>query len=222
MLAVAAIPFKEYSQVEKLIILAAKRGADLVEFRLDYWEGENTPDFEYLVDLSRHYGMDVIITVRDPSEGGKRYVNWREDALKRASDVNCWCDIEAKNLVKDGVVPCKRTIASLHFFERPTKDDFTLIRNLSKMSLERGAYVFKVAAKVDTIEELIALKRSIEHERKAFMPMGTGTERLRLISTLLGSFLNYGSIGEATAPGQVRLDDIVEVIKSGRRYPIPQ
>ena len=209
--AVAAIPYDSQKKVERGILRAASIGADLVELRLDYWKGA-MPDFGDQVNLARTYGMDVIVTVRDPSEGGVRRVEWKERALRLAKDLNCLCDVEAKLYSEP---PCERTIASIHFFNELKEEDYKLITELS--SQRSNFSIFKVAAKLRDVEDLLRLVRSIRHPKKAFMPMGEGTEKLRLISVLLGSHLNYGSVSEATAPGQVRLDLIVKALEVSRK-----
>ncbi len=211
MLSVAAIPYDVESSVEERILRAASIGADLVELRLDYWKGD-LPEFSRYVKLARTYGMDVIVTVRDPSEGGVRAVEWKGEALKIAKELNCWCDVEARLYSRP---PCGKAIASIHFFKKISPEDLESLRKLSKDKLNFA--IFKVAAYVSSLNELLELRDSVNHPRRAFMPMGESTEKLRLATPLLGSYLTYGSVDRATAPGQVPLELVVKAVELARR-----
>ncbi|UXD21435.1 3-dehydroquinate dehydratase [Ignicoccus pacificus DSM 13166] len=213
---IAAIPFKSPSFVESSIIKASALGADIVEFRLDYWQGD-LPDFEPLVELAKTYGLSVLITVRDPSEGGRK-VPWKEEALKIANELGCLCDVEARLY---NTLPCKKTILSVHYFDMIKDRDYEEIKELSLKARNLGAYVFKVAAVLRDLNSLLKLRDSILHPRKAFMPMGRGTERLRLLTPLLGSMFIYGSLGDSTAPGQVPLEDAVIASRLAAKYRMP-
>lgn len=111
MFAIGAIPYDSKEKVRRRILKATALGADLVEFRLDYWNGP-MPDFSEEAELARRYGMDVIVTVRDPSEGGVRKIEWKKEAYELANELGCWCDVEAKLYPEP---PCENSIASIHF-----------------------------------------------------------------------------------------------------------
>lgn len=215
MWAVAAIPFKDPKEAFEKVLEAKDLGADAVELRLDYWLETSLPPFEEIASKAKELGLEVIVTVRNPAEGGEWVPPWRDEAYKKADDMGLICDVEAKIMKKP---PCKRTIASVHYF-----DDFPApgdIRVLSEMV--KDAWAFKLAVMISPNEFPEFLKRvqEIVHERKAFMPMGKGTERLRLACAAMGSFLNYGSLGEATAPGQVPLKVLVKVLNAVRELRI--
>jgi len=209
MYAVGAIPFTDEKAVRDLIIKASALGADFVELRLDYWRKEESPPLERVAKVAKTYGLDVIVTVRRPEEGGLWSPPWREEAYQKANELGLVCDTEVKF---SNELPCKRTILSVHFFGSPPEEGE--VRRLSEKALGLGAWAFKVATVVKDELSYFARVRESVHPRTAFMPMGKGTERLRLASVILGSFLNYGSILEPTAPGQVRVSEIVRVLRS--------
>lgn len=214
-LVVGAIPYDNISRVRTSILRASSLGADAVELRLDYWIHDSIPPFHEEVRLAKDYGLKVIITVRDPREGGQWNPPWKWEALKLANDMNVMCDVEARILAsRNWHVPCKKTITSMHFFESISKKDLKDIEEYSSTAVNSGTYAFKVAAKVDDINSLKMIMDSIKHPRAAFMPMGEGTERLRLISMIMGSFLSYGALGKITAPGQVSLTSLVLLKRS--------
>ncbi len=175
----------------------------MVELRLDYWQREGLPPFEEAARLARGYGMDVIVTVRHPREGGVWLPPWREEAYERAEGLKAICDVELK--LSEGL-PCERTVASVHYFKSPPPQGE--VGRLSQKAFEMGAWAFKVATVIKDELSYFAIMKESVHPRTAFMPMGPGTEGLRLASVLLGSFLNYGSVGEPTAPGQVSLSKL--------------
>ena len=209
MYAVGAIPFTGAAEAKRLIIKASAMGADFVELRLDYWQKEELPPFEEAAKLAKQYGLDVIVTVRHPKEGGVWSPPWRDEAYERADEMGLACDAELR-LAKG--VPCKRAILSAHYFDEPP--GLGEVRKLSERALEMGAWVFKIATVVNDELRYFAIMTESAHPRTAFMPMGEGTERLRLASAVLGSFLNYGSVGKPTAPGQVSLSALSGVLRS--------
>jgi len=212
MYAVGAIPFTDEETVRDLIIKASALGADFVELRLDYWQKEEPPPLEGLVKLARTYGLGVIVTVRRPEEGGLWDPPWRDEAYRKADELGLVCDTEVKF---SNELPCEKTILSVHFFNTPPEEGE--IKRLSEKAMGLGAWAFKVAIKtgnyIDDVSYFARVRESV-HPRTAFMPMGERAERLRLASVALGSFLNYGSVLEPTAPGQVRLSKIVKVLRS--------
>jgi len=207
---VGAIPYTNKENVIKNIYRAAALGADAVELRLDFWKGSRPPSIREEICLIKKYGLKAIVTVRDPEEGGAWNPPWKWNILREASEMDAICDIEVKKIASmQWKSPCTRTIASIHFF-RPLKDgDYFQISKLSSLTMKYNLYVFKVAAMINKLSELIKLKESIRHPRAAFMPMGRGTEKMRLISVTMGSFLAYGSLEKETAPGQVNLKSLI-------------
>ena len=211
MWAVAAIPFKDPKEVMEKVMKAKELGADAVELRLDYWLRSDLPPFEEIAMKAKEFGLEVIVTVRNPAEGGEWVPPWREEAYKRANEMGLICDVEAKILKEP---PCERTIASVHYFEDfPAPGD---IRVLSEMVKDAWAFKLAVMIKPSEFPEFLKRVQEIVHERKAFMPMGRETERLRLACAVMGSFLNYGSLGEATAPGQVPLHVLVKALEASK------
>ena len=45
-------------------------GADIVELRADYWAEPKIPDIIKVVEKARAAGLEVIVTARDPAQGG--------------------------------------------------------------------------------------------------------------------------------------------------------
>ncbi|NPA84599.1 MAG: type I 3-dehydroquinate dehydratase [Crenarchaeota archaeon] len=207
MYAVGSIPFTDPREVQNLIIKAAAAGADFVELRLDYWKEQTPPPLKGASELARGYGMGVIVTVRHPKEGGVWLPPWRDDAYRAADELGLVCDSELKFTDE---VPCRKTILSVHYFD--DQPELGEVRRMSEEALNKGAWVFKIATVAKDELSYFAIMKESAHPRTAFMPLGEGTERLRLASALLGSFLNYGSVGEPTAPGQVRLSELARVL----------
>lgn len=176
---------------------------------MDYWTRKETPPFLEMIELARNYGLDVIVTVRDPEEGGVWSPPWRGEAYEMASEAGAVCDVEVKKFKE---LPCDRAILSVHYFRKPPREGE--VRKLSQRALEAGAWAFKVATVVTDFPSYFLLFSESVHPRTAFMPMGEGTEALRLASALLGSFLNYGSVGEATAPGQVSVRQLTKALSA--------
>lgn len=187
-----------------------QQACDIVEIRLDLLfteSGEiNSADWAHLA------GIPLLFTARRSEEGGAGHL----DALARSAllmeilDEAAIIDIEVAsigemssilNLVRARDIPW---IASFHDFTG--LPDLSVLMKAEMMAHDAGASVFKVAALLDSIEDLARLA---DYQRKdhplpvSTMGMGALAPVSRLLNTQCGSILNYGYLGKTpTAPGQ--------------------
>lgn len=165
----------------------------------------------------------VIVTLRDPQEGGKNHI---DDALKiewiQEALVEPWLDavdleMQADEQVLNAVIELcqiheKKLILSHHDFEK--MPELEMIVSRVAQAFLMGADIVKVAYMAVHPWDLQILKRAMEilYERNIgpmiAVAMGALGVETRLNPEKYHSVLTYAAVGEKTAPGQVHMDQI--------------
>jgi shikimate kinase len=175
---------------------AAMNGATMVELRLDLMP---SPDIEALV---RESPVPVIATDRANAKN-----------LERAIAAGCdFVDVDMDCPERDAIIElaagsgCK-SIVSLHNF----------IGVPDALPDKGSANFLKVAATLNSTE---ALKRLVAlHDKREdviIAAMGPLGGLLRVFGPMLGSYLTYCSVGEATATGQLDLQTMNDIYRGMR------
>lgn len=181
--------------------LALAKGADLVELRLDLGEFKEIPEGKY------------IITCRRKKEGGlyegaeeKRIEKIKYFAEKtNAEFVDLEFDLQDRYFDH---FDC-RIIESYHNFNETPNYEF--LREL--VENKRGDY-FKIATLGKSFEDWKKIvKLLMEFENVVAFLMGENFKFTRIFSALLGSPLIYCYVGTKKAPGQIELNDAVQILK---------
>jgi 3-dehydroquinate dehydratase I len=192
-----------------------RRPPDLFELRLDRLAGMTDWVEEVLPKLRR----PLIITARDPREGGanKLRLRQRRDLLVRFLNRADYIDVElrlapALRLLFDLAEKRRvRRIISFHNFKSTPN-----ARNLAAKAREarsHGADIFKVATRTDTPIQLRRLLEFMTSSRLDFGLAVMGIGKLGVISRVLlaraGSVLIYASVGAVSdVEGQLSLEQI--------------
>ncbi len=176
---------------------------DLLEARLDSLPLDSLPS---------RWPLPVIATARHPEEGGEGSLTSlkRQQLLEEALPWAFAIDIEwrSRKQLASTMEVAKKTkrlvILSFHdFYTLPPQKRLTSMLLEAK---ERGADIFKVACRINTKEELLALiDFQIMAETQfpaATMGMGPGGKLSRLLLPLFGSMLSYGWLAQAQLEGQ--------------------
>ena len=194
---------------------------DLFELRLDHLCGMLDPLQRKMSILSGRRGdtrrgepAPVIITARDPREGGANNLSFQQrlDLLLRFLPYAKYLDVELrsargfKSLLERARKQNVRRILSFHDFKSTPSPRSLRTRGASAKA--HGADIFKVATRTDTPAELARLVDFVMNKGVDLSVSAMGIGRLGAISRLLlasyGSVLNYGSLGRAQAEGQLR------------------
>ena len=225
---------KKEEEIYAQALEAASAGADLVEWRADYYEGlSDSGNVCGIVEgiRSRIRQIPLIFTVRTSREGGmwqgstEDYVNILQEAAKSPQsdlmDVELFRDETRMRaligeLQKDG----KRVIASCHHFEG-TPDTDVMKTALEKME-EAGADIRKLAVMPHTSRDVLRLLSvTLDASRQGEAPlitmsMGALGAVSRVCGQVFGSCVTFGTTGEASAPGQLPLNRLAEILKDLR------
>ncbi|WP_291764438.1 type I 3-dehydroquinate dehydratase [Caldivirga sp. UBA161] len=189
-------------------------GCEAVELRLDYMGNEVKAKLNELSKLIRELlsRVKVIVTVRDPGEGG---VNQVDPSLKlkiinTAHENGALVDIEVEFIRKyaDYITSWDRVILSRHIFNR-RPGIRELINSDYALANSMNAFTYKVATIND--DDLPALVELLVNEKEVPVAVVPMQPIQRAAAIMLGTALMYCSIGDGTAPGQLSIRECVRI-----------
>ena len=204
---------------------------DVVEWRVDWFEGvfEFDKVEDVLKDLREALGeTPILFTFRTSKEGGEKAIEaepYKELNIAAAKtgyvdlvDVEAFTgDDVVKTIIDAAHKAGVKVIASNHdFFKTPEKEE--IIRRL-RMMQDFGADIPKMAVmptcKQDVLTLLSAtLEMSEKYADRPIITMsmaGTGVVS-RLTGETFGSALTFGAASKASAPGQVDVHELKQVL----------
>lgn len=199
---------------------AKKAGADLVEWRADFFEGlmDKEACKQVLGKLSEILGeTPLLFTIRTSEEGGNIAISMedysaccRNAARSHIADL---VDVEVmgnpeekKKLVAELQREGVKIIASSHDFDKTDSQEILLdrFREMEKS----GADILKMAVMPHGFEDVAAIMEATNAMRKecekplVSMAMGSIGSISRISGENFGSGITFGTVGAASAPGQ--------------------
>lgn len=224
------------AQTSEEIFRAAERikrhAIDLVEWRADWYEEVEHPEkiktvLEKLREILEE--IPILFTFRTLREGGHRMLSpeaYMELNLLAASsgcvdlvDVEMfWPELPAKDLVEKIQVYQVKVVGSNHDFSKtPEKDE--IVRRLCVMQ-EQGADIPKIAVmptkKSDVLTLLSATETmAAEYADRPVITMSMASDGVisRISGEIFGSSVTFGAVGETSAPGQVEVSELKEMLR---------
>jgi 3-dehydroquinate dehydratase-1 len=192
-----------------------RRPPDLFELRLDRLAGMANEVEKVLPRLR----TPLIITARDPREGGanKLRLRQRRDLLARFLSHADYIDVELRSartlraLLAIAKAKNVRQIISFHDFK--STPSARILAAKARQARSHGADIFKVATRTDTPMELGRLLEFMTSSRWKLSLAVMGIGKLGAISRVLlaraGSVLIYASVAAATdVEGQMSLEQV--------------
>lgn len=191
---------------------------DLFEIRLDLLAG-------HLNELQQKFprlAAPVIVTARDPREGGARNlsITRRQELLRLFLPHASYIDVELRSLRTFRPIlelaRRKKVRRIVSFHDLKDTPDLRTLRAKTNKARSAGADIFKVATRTDKPDQLARLLRFVgESDRRiAISAMGIG--KLGAISRILlgswGSALNYAAIGRSKIEGQLPIEQLRSVL----------
>ncbi|MEM3031710.1 MAG: type I 3-dehydroquinate dehydratase [Nitrososphaerota archaeon] len=189
---------------------ALRKGADLVEARLDYLE---EVDLEKLVKALTPYASKTIITIRPVEHGGlfkgtAMEKNRMLDHLSRISPA--LIDLELDYCELQGLKPNPATIVSWHDFAGTPP--LEKLADVAERCLGFGGYakVVTLARSRSDILRILHLYSIYPKNRLIAFCMGEMGRISRLLAMAAGSPIAYASLdGMTTAAGQMSLNEMM-------------
>lgn len=205
--------------------------AEIAEWRVDYFEDSDDIEkvLEMLIDINEKLiNRLLLFTFRTLEEGGEKSISLPDYkklylAVSASKKVDLM-DVEmtrveflGRQLVQDIKKQDILVILSSHDFEK-TPDDATLIFRIGVMN-QLGADIGKIAAMPQEIQDVLRMMAIISKSRGfnqlplITMSMGDLGKVSRVSGELTGSLLTFGSLGAASAPGQIPVEELAKTLE---------
>lgn len=210
----------------------AEAGADLIEWRVDHFTGVRD-DKQIRLALTEIRQIlatiPLLFTFRSHKEGGETELD--DDAyfalnrLAVASGLVNLIDIELFNeetqiraLVADAHAAGVKVIMSNHDFQK-TPPQNEIVDRLCRMQ-ELGADLPKIAVMPQSPQDVLTLLGATltmkeQHATRPLITMSMGKMGgvSRVTGRLFGSAMTFGSVGQASAPGQIAVGKLRELME---------
>ena len=215
---------------------AMERGPDMIEWRVDYLD--NIEDTENICDILRELrsclgDTPLLATFRTKQEGGEKEISPEAYAhmyhvilksnLADAIDAELYFDNETVSaLIETAHRYGKKVILSSHDFQKtPPREE--MVNRLEKMQ-ELGGDIAKVAVMPQSSADVLMLLAATEEARRKLqipvitMSMGATGAVSRMLGEISGSALTFGMAGQASAPGQIPVEDLRMILQKIHYY----
>lgn len=203
-------------------IRLALRHTRTIELRLDWLRNEHEAA-ELLAWVPSLRPRATLIATCRPREAGGHFGGSIARQLARliaACALGChWCDVEIETVSRirlqrfRGFSSTSRLLVSFHDFRQTPPNLKRLLRQLEAT----GADAVKIATECRSIaDSLRVLKLARGRRNVVAVPMGEAGLPARVLALREGSALAYASVGPATAPGQISLEEMKMLYRADR------
>jgi 3-dehydroquinate dehydratase/shikimate dehydrogenase len=193
-----------------------------LELRLDYLRSATERD-AFLASLRNRRPRAVLIATCRRREGGGLFRGTRKqeiEVLAQAVRSGCrWCDAEIETARHFPEGELKRVLApaqvmvSHHDFRKMPPRLAGILHQLDRT----GAQALKVSAQCRRVSDSVRICRLAQGRRNVVaIPMGEAGLAGRVLSLRAGSALAYAAVARATAPGQLSLDEMIDLYRAHR------
>lgn len=206
----------------------AKSHADVVEWRVDYFEDVKT--LEKVIDVLKEIreilkAKEIIFTYRTSNEGGVGNISVPEYmVLNKAATLSKlvnYVDVEmllgdtiVTNLVKHAHVHNVKTIMSNHDLDSTPRKE--LIQNRLQLMLDKGADIAKVVCtprSEEDVEIVMEAGSEMHLDNIVLIAMGELGVETRLHPEKANSCMTFASLeGQQSAPGQVDIEAVYKAL----------
>lgn len=207
---------------------------DILEWRVDFFDDGDVSSLLHAAAILRsRTPLPILATFRTKPEGGERDVDAAEyirvlRALSASGSVS-GIDVEmsrGKEVVDEVIRTARATgvavIASAHFFtSTPARSD--LVALLQSME-QAGADIAKVACMPANFGDTLTLLQATWDAAQLMdiplitMSMGQIGAVSRVVGGLFGSAATFATVGAASAPGQVPVEELKPVMEALARF----
>lgn len=221
---------KNREEIIEEMEIVKKSSPDLIEWRVDFFEESDNPErvCEMLGAINDSFKqIPVLFTFRTKEEGGEKSI-MSEDYVKLLKEVSerrlvdivdvqvFWYGEKSEDFIKELKETGAVVLASSHHFEgtpsvREMSDALYTMEN-------RGADIVKLAVMPQSGKDVCALLEATmerkEHSNKPMITMSMGQSGMlsRICGELTGSCVTFASGKQASAPGQIKADELKKVL----------
>ena len=197
---------------------AKELGADILEMRIDLLDDYSEAGM--ILQEMKKTGLPILITNRQKQEGGE----WEKSEDERigvllslmpladAIDIEL-CARDRDSVVKEARNNGKTVIISTHDFQKTPETE--VMKSVLEESFEAGADIAKLAVMPNSFDDVLRLLDVTLHAKGAVctIAMGDIGKHSRVVAPIYGSVITYGSVDTATAPGQLRVDELKSILE---------
>lgn len=211
---------------------ALKSSCDLIEWRVDFFD--QSEQISEVLETGKKlkeflHETPLLFTFRTEAEGGEKAISqkayfelYRKIVSQELADL---IDVEyflQEDLIESFIDFVKKTkakvIMSSHDFQKtPSKEQ--ILSRLKGMQ-DKGADICKMAVMPHNSQDVLCLLDATETFYRNYaevpvitMSMGDLGKISRISGEIFGSALTFGSAVKASAPGQVPVEDLKEIVK---------
>ena len=221
---------KNREEIIEEMEIVKKSNPDLIEWRVDFFEESDNPEriCEMLGTINDSFKqIPVLVTFRTKEEGVEKSI-MSEDHVKLLKEVSerrladivdvqvFWYGEKSEDFIKELKETGAVVLASSHHFEgtpsvREMSDALYTMEN-------RGADIVKLAVMPQSGKDVCALLEATmerkEHSNKPMITMSMGQSGMlsRICGELTGSCVTFASGKQASAPGQIKADELKKVL----------
>lgn len=221
---------KNREEIIEEMEIVKKSNPDLIEWRVDFFEESDNPErvCEMLGTINDSFKqIPVLFTFRTKEEGGEKSI-MSEDYVKLLKEVSerrlvdivdvqvFWYGEKSEDFIKELKETGAVVLASSHHFEgtpsvREMSDALYTMEN-------RGADIVKLAVMPQSGKDVCALLEATmerkEHSNKPMITMSMGQSGMlsRICGELTGACVTFASGKQASAPGQIKADELKKVL----------
>jgi 3-dehydroquinate dehydratase-1 len=200
--------------------LVAADGADLVELRADQFDEPSPGTVLGAIDRLRAAGRPIVFTARAAAEGGRAMPEDLRGELYRAAlprvdalDIEIASAALAAEVVGRAHAAGRIVLLSAHDFTATPPREALLAHIERARAL--GADLAKLAmhaATPDDLRTLLEVTLAARAGGVVTLGMGPLGPLSRLVLPAAGSLLTYGAAGRGTAPGQLPIAELAELV----------
>ncbi|MEB6677390.1 type I 3-dehydroquinate dehydratase [Acinetobacter haemolyticus] len=213
-------------------VIAANQDADLAEFRIDLLDF--AADTKQVIALGHELkkvlgNKPVIATIRTHNEGGqltisdadygKTYQAYLKQPFMDMLDIEMFRDQQVvKNTVQLAHDKKVLVVMSNHDFKKTPSED-EIVKRLLKQD-ELGADILKIAVMPQNKQDVFTLMNAtlkvsqLSNKPLLTMSMGKLGTISRIATANMGGSFSFGMIGEASAPGQIDVTQLKQLLKT--------
>jgi 3-dehydroquinate dehydratase-1 len=190
---------------------------EYVELRVDLCRDTTLEHLKEVLQRINSFGKKVILTVRDPSEGGGRSFS-AEERLTLYGELSPYAHV-LDTEVSSGLLGVlkerlseKTILGSFHDFQ--STPSYRVLEDIYHRAKDQGADIVKVATRVESLEDLKNLARLCIYypEDVVVVGMGRFATLSRVFFPFIGCLFTYASVGEPKAPGQVHVTHLAALM----------
>lgn len=221
------------SQVQE----AVQAKVDLIELRADMWmKGSHLPEEEYIPTIlnlvkevhAKYEKMPILFTWRTLAEGGetslsdKNYSNLLQAIVDQnvvhAVDVELFAYTDRiGQIIKEAHHQNIQTVMSYHNFQSTPK--LEILHGYAERMISAGASVIKFALMPTTSDGVLSVLQFTRELTERYpqlpritMSMGQLGQMTRTCGNVFGNCLTFGTLGQASAPGQVDVNLLQQLL----------